>query len=86
MLHDGFKAKLADVVAEASNWPADLIVIGTHGRRDVAWLILGSGAENVLRMAPVPVLLVRATEKATADEAPQAVAHLTLPSAALAME
>jgi nucleotide-binding universal stress UspA family protein len=86
-LHDGFNAKLADVVAaEANKWPADLIVVGTHGRRGVVRLILGSGAENVLRMAPVPVLLVRAAEETAAIEAPQVAAHLTLPSAALSME
>ncbi len=40
-------------------WPADLIVMGTHGRRGVSRLVLGSDAELVLRSSPVPVLLVR---------------------------
>lgn len=43
----------------ASNWGADLIVIGTHGRRGVRRLVLGSVAESVMRQANVPVLLVR---------------------------
>jgi nucleotide-binding universal stress UspA family protein len=47
------------IVAEANRWPADLIVIGTHGRRGIGRLVLGSSAENVLRSASVPVLLVR---------------------------
>jgi len=53
-------SRVADVVAEqAATWQADLIVIGTHGRRGVRRLMLGSDAEQVLRSAPVPVLLVR---------------------------
>jgi nucleotide-binding universal stress UspA family protein len=48
------------VMEEAADWKADLIVIGTHGRRGVRRLVLGSDAEQVLRLATVPVLLVRA--------------------------
>jgi len=39
---------------------ADLSVLGTHGRRGVRRLVLGSDAEQVVRTASVPVLLVRA--------------------------
>lgn len=46
------------VVGEARTWPADLIVLGTHGRRGVKRLLLGSDAERIVRSAPVPVLLV----------------------------
>ncbi|WP_116519833.1 universal stress protein [Achromobacter insuavis] len=53
------------IVAEAEIWKADLIVIGTHGRRGVRRLVLGSSAEGVLRASPVPVLLVRAPEEST---------------------
>ena len=53
--------RLADrVLQQASEWPADLVVLGTHGRRGVGRMLLGSDAEQVLRTAPVPVLLVRA--------------------------
>ena len=45
---------------EARSWPADLIVIGTHGRSALSRLLLGSVAEDVVRGASVPVLLVRA--------------------------
>jgi nucleotide-binding universal stress UspA family protein len=51
------------VIAEcAEKWPADLIVIGTHGRRGIRRLVLGSDAEYVVRTASVPVLLVRGTK------------------------
>ena len=47
------------ILEEASLWPCDLIVIGTHGRRGAGRLLLGSDAEQVLRRASAPVLLVR---------------------------
>ena len=48
------------IVREARKLRADLIVLGTHGRRGVRRLVLGSDAEQVVRAASVPVLLVRA--------------------------
>ena len=60
-----FARRPCDVIVEAAaQWPADLIVIGTHGRRGVNRMMLGSDAEQVARMAPVPVLLVRSATKA----------------------
>lgn len=50
------------IVEEARSWSAELIVIGTHGRRGVGRMLLGSDAEQTVRIAPVPVLLVRAPE------------------------
>lgn len=50
------------IVRIAQDWPADLIVMGTHGRRGVVRDVLGSSAESVLRTSPVPTLLVRARE------------------------
>ena len=47
------------VADEAANWGADLIVLGTHGRRGLGRVLLGSGAEQIIRMAPVPSLIVR---------------------------
>jgi len=47
------------IVQEASKWPADLIVMGTHGLRGISRLVMGSDAENVLRTSNVPVLLVK---------------------------
>lgn len=48
------------ILQNALEWPADLIVMGTHGRRGIRRLALGSDAETVIRSARVPVVLVRA--------------------------
>ncbi len=86
-MHDSFNGKVADLVAaEAVNWPADLIVLGTHGRRGIGRMFLGSGAEIILRTAPVPVLLGRSHEEAVAAEPAQVTARVSIPSAALAIE
>ncbi len=47
------------IVAEARQWLAELIVIGTHGRSGVSRLLFGSVAEGIVRGAPMPVLLIR---------------------------
>jgi nucleotide-binding universal stress UspA family protein len=47
------------ILAEARDWPADLIVCGTHGRRGLRRILMGSDAEYIVRSSPVPVLLVR---------------------------
>jgi nucleotide-binding universal stress UspA family protein len=52
-------AAAGPIVREARKLGADLIVLGTHGRRGVRRLVLGSDAEQVVRTATVPVLLVR---------------------------
>jgi nucleotide-binding universal stress UspA family protein len=65
-----FARRPCDVIVEAAvQWPADVIVIGTHGRRGVNRMMLGSDAEQVVRMAPVPVLLVRSAGKAAPNAA-----------------
>jgi nucleotide-binding universal stress UspA family protein len=51
------------IVEQAKTWNADLIVMGTHGRRGLQRLALGSDAEFVVRDSPVPVLLVRVEAK-----------------------
>lgn len=48
------------VVQDALRWDADLIVVGTHGRRGLDRVVLGSVAEALVRIAHTPVLLVRA--------------------------
>jgi nucleotide-binding universal stress UspA family protein len=48
------------VLDAARNFGADLIVMGTRGRRGVQRLILGSVAERCVRQATVPVLLIPA--------------------------
>jgi nucleotide-binding universal stress UspA family protein len=52
----------ACIVQQAGEWPADLIVCGTHGRRGIGRLVLGSDAEYVVRHASVPVLLLRSPD------------------------
>lgn len=47
------------IVSEAAQWPADLIVMGTHGLRGFSRLIMGSDAEHVVRSSAAPVLLVK---------------------------
>ena len=60
VLREPLTKRVADeVLSEAKRWRADLIVMGTHGRRGLRRLVLGSDAEHIVRMAAVPVLLVR---------------------------
>jgi len=51
------------VTEYAKNNAIDLIIVGTHGRGAVKQLLLGSAAEKVVRLAPCPVLTVRARER-----------------------
>lgn len=66
-LFDTFDGRLADAVGHAATeWQADLIVVGTHGRRGIGRMLLGSGAEQIMRQAPIPVLVIRAQDAASA--------------------
>ncbi len=56
-VHKGFVPD--SILAFAQNQHADLIVMGTHGRRGLDRLVMGSVTEHVLRRAPCPVLAVR---------------------------
>lgn len=85
LLHAGIDARtqLVDLAADgahnvpdailhvAEDWPADVVVVGTHGRRGFNRLLMGSVAETLLRSSTRPVLLVRApgTAAPTAIEA-----------------
>jgi nucleotide-binding universal stress UspA family protein len=52
--------RIADEIARnAKAWRADLLVMGTHGRRGMSRMFLGSVAESLIRIAPAPVLLIR---------------------------
>jgi nucleotide-binding universal stress UspA family protein len=65
MLIDKPGQRLGESVADAAKlWNADLIVVGTHGRHGIGRVLLGSGAEQIIRLAPVPVLVIR-------DDAPE---------------
>lgn len=47
------------IVQQAQTLKADVIVLGTHGRRGLRRILMGSDAEEVVREASVPVMLVR---------------------------
>jgi nucleotide-binding universal stress UspA family protein len=47
------------IVSQAEEWPAEIVVMGTHGRRGLRRLAMGSDAEGVMRRTPVPLMLVR---------------------------
>ena len=52
--------RVAELISESANqWDADLIVIGTHGRRGFERLLMGSVAENLVRIATTSLFLVR---------------------------
>ena len=70
VLSDKFGERLGESVVDAAKrWNADLIVIGTHGRHGIGRVLLGSGAEQIIRLAPVPVLVVRSQEHESAAPA-----------------
>ena len=50
------------ILAAAARVDADLIVMGTHGRRGLSRFVLGSVAEDIVRRSPCPVLAVRSTQ------------------------
>lgn len=52
------------IVNAAAEWPADLIVIGSHGKGGLRRLLLGSVAEFVARHAPCSVLIARTPSRA----------------------
>src|ERR1700687_4881299 len=54
-----------EILAAARESEADLIVMGTHGRTGLAHAVLGSVAEKVVRLSPVPVLTVQQSEART---------------------
>ena len=51
------------IIQYARDHAVDLVVMGTHGRRALAHVLMGSVAERVVRLAPCPVLTVRHPER-----------------------
>lgn len=65
LIVENLTGRAADtIVKEAKKWRADLIVMGTHGRRGFNRFVFGSDAELVVRTSPIPVLLVRGRARA----------------------
>ena len=54
--------EVVEIVGAAKELESDLIIISTHGRTGLKHVFLGSVAENVVRLAPCPVLVVREHE------------------------
>lgn len=60
VLAENIAGRVADVIVrQARKARADLLVLGTHGRRGLSRMVMGSDAELVVRHASAPVLLVR---------------------------
>ena len=59
-----------EIVKEAKEINADLIIIGTHGRNGLPHALIGSVAERVVRLAPCPTLVVREKEHEFIDVNP----------------
>jgi nucleotide-binding universal stress UspA family protein len=57
-----------EIVRYADFCDVDLIIMGTHGRTGIAHVLMGSVAEQVVRTAPCPVLLVRAPKRAVVSQ------------------
>ncbi|HEX3853407.1 MAG TPA: universal stress protein [Polyangiaceae bacterium] len=67
--HLRLEAPAQEIAQIAADLEADLIVVGTHGRRGISRLLLGSVAEAVVRLAQCPVLVAR--PKALPEEGPK---------------
>jgi nucleotide-binding universal stress UspA family protein len=63
MLAESARGRIAETIVDvARDWDADLVVIGTHGRRGFARLLVGSVAEDLVRTATTSLMLVREQE------------------------
>lgn len=58
------------IAQQALTTQCELVVLGTHGRRGVDRLLMGSDAEQLARIAPVPVMLVRQPQSVIATATP----------------
>jgi len=68
ILIENLGSRISDLILnQARESNADLIVLGTHGRRGVRRLVMGSDTEGVVRETAVPVLLVRSTALPTSE-------------------
>jgi nucleotide-binding universal stress UspA family protein len=69
VVHLRFDAIAQEIAQLAADLEADLVVVGTHGRRGFSRLLLGSTAEATVRLAPCPVLVAR--PKAVPEDVPR---------------
>jgi nucleotide-binding universal stress UspA family protein len=66
------------IVEAAADWKADVVVVGTHGRTGLNRVLVGSVAEQVLQLAPCPVITVRPLPRVWAPGRP--LARLVYPT------
>jgi len=60
VLIESAQKRVAEMLSDAAQeWKADLIIVGTHGKRGFERLLVGSVAENLVRIASTSLLLVR---------------------------
>lgn len=60
LLMESGRRRVAEMITDgARDWKADLLVVGTHGRRGFERMLVGSVAENLVRMSTTSLLLVR---------------------------
>ncbi len=60
LVNQKLSARISDVIArDAVAWRAGVVVMGTHGRRGLNRVFLGTVADGVVRISRVPVLLIR---------------------------
>ena len=76
-IETGIPSQAIQTVAESS--AADLLVVGTHGRTGLDHVLIGSTAERVVRMAPCPVLAVKADKSGGHAEAIGAIKRIVVP-------
>jgi nucleotide-binding universal stress UspA family protein len=57
-----------EIIKAVREYDADWVIMGTHGRRGLAHVLLGSTAERVIQRVQCPVLTVKADKKAAAEE------------------
>lgn len=76
ILIESTRRRVAEALADAVQaWGADLVVIGTHGRRGFERLLVGSVAENLVRIAATSLMLVREGEAQASGAAAGGAQH-----------
>lgn len=71
LLVESHAERVSELIADQAETSAcDLVILGTHGRRGYERLLLGSDAEQVARISPVPVMLVRSPSRSATAAAP----------------
>jgi nucleotide-binding universal stress UspA family protein len=66
VLHVRYDSPAQEIALLARDLDAQLVIVGTHGRRGLSRVLLGSVAEGVVRLSPCPVLVVRPREVSVA--------------------